>query len=267
MPRLSRLCLATDLEETAAILSGRGWPVVLVHGMGLNLNMWQGQLAPLEAEFTVVRYDLLGHGDSAARPGAYVMADFVTQLSQLLDHRGIDRCHLVGFSLGGLIVQAFTLAHPRRIDRLAVLNAGFDRGEEERAGMLARLRIAEEQGHGATVETALVRWFTPDFAAERPDVIEQVRAWMHANDPDVYPEIYRVLAFGDRELSVKVSAIRSPTLVLTCQYDSGSPPDMAEAMARVIPNAQLAVAPGLKHMGLLEDPGAINKILLPFLTG
>jgi pimeloyl-ACP methyl ester carboxylesterase len=42
---------------------------------------------------------------------------------------------------------------------------------------------------------------------------------------------------------------------------------MAEAMARVIPNAQLAVAPGLKHMGLLEDPGAINKILLPFLTG
>jgi pimeloyl-ACP methyl ester carboxylesterase len=90
---------------------------------------------------------------------------------------------------------------------------------------------------------------------------------MHANDPDVYPEIYRVLAFGDRELSVKVSAIRSPTLVLTCQYDSGSPPDMAEAMARVIPNAQLAVAPGLKHMGLLEDPGAINKILLPFLTG
>ena len=205
--------------------------------------------------------------DSVARAGPYRMDDFVRQLTALLDHLDIEHCHLVGFSLGGLIVQAFAVAHGNRVDRLAILNAGFDRSAEERAGMIERLQVALDNGHGATVAGALKRWFTPDFAARRPDVIERVRLWMEANDANIYPEIYRVLAYGDQALAGTISTIQAPTLVLTCSDDSGSPPAMVARMARAMPHAELAIVAGLKHMGLMEDPPAINNILMPFLIG
>ncbi len=259
----------TIWDGTSFAVSGSndGPPVVLVHGMGLNLAMWQGQLASLEQRFKVLRYDLLGHGDSVARAGPYRMDDFVRQLTALLDHLDIEHCHLVGFSLGGLIVQAFAVAHGNRVDRLAILNAGFDRSAEERAGIIERLQVALDNGHGATVAGALKRWFTPDFAARRPDVIERVRLWMEANDANIYPEIYRVLAYGDQALAGTISTIQAPTLVLTCSDDSGSPPAMVARMARAMPHAELAIVAGLKHMGLMEDPPAINNILMPFLIG
>ena len=253
------------MRDTALSVTGDGPAVVLVHGMGLNLNMWQGQLTQLARNFKVVRYDLLGHGRSQARPGPYNMIDFVDQLERLLDHLSIQRCYLVGFSLGGLIAQAFAIAFPKRVCRLVVLNAGYDRSDKERAGMIERLRTARRDGYGATVEMALERWFTETFATDHPETIDQVRCWMHSNDPDIYPEIYRVLAFGDQALASEIRKIRCPTLVLTCKDDVGSPPDMARRMAQAIPGAQLAIVPGLRHMGLMEAPSAINKILVSFL--
>ena len=112
-------------DDTALTVAGDGAPVVLVHGMGLNRYMWDGQMLPLTARFRVVTYDLLGHGRSDVRPGPYAMDDFVLQLARLLDRLEIKRCGLVGFSLGGLIVQAFTLAHAGRVDALAILSRNF----------------------------------------------------------------------------------------------------------------------------------------------
>tara|TARA_B100000586_G_C20090107_1_gene419672 strand:+ start:669 stop:1436 length:768 start_codon:yes stop_codon:yes gene_type:complete len=254
------------MHDTSFSVTGDGPVVVLVHGMGLNLDMWQGQLAPLARKFKMLRYDLLGHGRSQAHPGPYEMVDFVDQLERLLDHLSIERCRLVGFSLGGLIVQAFTIACPTRVCRLAVLNAGYDRSDKDRAGMIERLRIARQDGHGTTVEMALERWFTEKFATDHPEIIDQVRHWMHSNDRNIYPEIYRVLAFGDQALASEIPKIRCPTLVMTCSDDVGSPPDMARRMAQAIPGAELAIVPELRHMGLMEAPSAINEILISFLA-
>jgi pimeloyl-ACP methyl ester carboxylesterase len=251
--------------DTAVTVSGDGAPVVLVHGMGLNRFMWDEQAPPLAAQFRVMRYDLLGHGESDVRPGRYAMADFIDQLARLLDSLDIERCALVGFSLGGLIVQAFTLAHAHRVAGLAVLNAGHDRSAEERTGMLARLEIARNAGFGATVEMALERWFTAGFSARRPDVIEKVRRWLQANNREAYAKIYRILAYGDQPLAHAIAAIQCPALVLACAEDPGNSPAMARRAAQRIPNARLAIVPGLKHMGLMEAPNAINEILLPFL--
>ena len=256
---------AETFQDTAYCTEGEGYPVVLVHGMGLNRHMWEWQLPFLTPRHQVVRYDLLGHGDSDKPVKPYALNDFVEQLARLTDGIGLKRFALAGFSLGGLIVQAFALAHPDRVSALAILCAGHDRSDEERAGMLQRLEIAEQQGHAATVEMAIERWFTEGFAARRPDVIERVRQWMIANDPKVYPLIYRVLAEGDRPLARAIAGIRCPTLVLACELDHGNSPAMARRMAELIPDARAAIVPGLKHMGLAEDPDAIARELAPFL--
>jgi (E)-2-((N-methylformamido)methylene)succinate hydrolase len=247
------------------VIEGNGPPVLLVHGMGLNLHMWDWQMPPLAQRFKVIRYDLLGHGDSEQRPGPYVLNDFVDQIIQLLDYLEIDQCALIGFSLGGMIVRAAAVAHPDRVSALAILNSPHDRSKSERAAMLTRLDLALQNGPQATIDAALIRWFTDEFATQHPDVLNQVRVWMNANDPEIYPEIYRVLATGDAEIATSIAAITCPTLVLACAEDHGNSPDMAQRMAALIPGAQVAIIPTLKHMGLAEDPGAISAILTPFL--
>ena len=253
------------LGDTAYTVDGTGPPVMLVHGMGLNREMWDWQHDALAERFTVIRYDLLGHGESGKRPGPYGMSDFVDQLARLMDAAEVGPCGLVGFSLGGLIVRAFALAHPSRVAALAILNSAHDRGDAERAAMRDRLALAVQHGPAATIDAALARWFTEDFATRRPDVLDRVRQWMAANDPQVYSEIYRVLAESDADLATSIAAIECPALVVACSEDHGNSPDMAQRMAALMPNACAAIVPGLKHMGLAEDPAAISRILVPFL--
>ncbi|MBT5812447.1 MAG: alpha/beta fold hydrolase [Rhodospirillaceae bacterium] len=252
-------------NSTAYSVEGDGAPVLLVHGMGLNRHMWQWQLPPLARRFKTIRYDLLGHGDSVQRPGPYVLSDFANQIAELLDHLDVERCALVGFSLGGMIVRAAAIAHPNRVSALAILNSPHDRSESERAAMMTRLDLALQHGPQSTIDAALARWFTESFAEKQPETLKQVRAWMNANDPEIYPEIYRVLATGDAEIAESIATIRCPTLVLACGEDHGNSPDMARRMAALIPGAQTSIIPMLKHMGLAEDPDAISSVLVPFL--
>ncbi|MBL4721111.1 MAG: alpha/beta fold hydrolase, partial [Alphaproteobacteria bacterium] len=122
-----------------ASIEGDGAPVLLIHGMGLNRHMWAWQLPPLAARFQTIRYDLLGHGESAIRPGVCSLTDFADQAIRLLDHLKLDQCALVGFSLGGMIGRAIAIAHPDRVSALAILNSPHDRTQDQRAAMLGRL--------------------------------------------------------------------------------------------------------------------------------
>lgn len=254
------------IKGTAYEAGGDGPPVVLVHGLGMARPMWDWQWEALSGRFHVVRYDLLGHGESARPTRPYALADFVEQLEELLDGLGLGTSALVGFSLGGMIVRAFALAHPGRVSALAILNSAHDRTEAERAAVLLRVEQSARDGPRATVAAALERWFTADYAARHPEVLQRVRRWILANDREVYPLIYRVLAEGDEELARSISGIRCPTLVLTGGEDHGNSPDMSRRMAALIPGARAEIIPGLRHMGLVEDPEAFNSRLVPFLA-
>ncbi|MBM3582879.1 MAG: alpha/beta fold hydrolase [Alphaproteobacteria bacterium] len=244
---------------------GAGAPVILVHGLGANRGMWQWMMPALAARFRVAIYDLFGHGDSDKPRDGYTMERFVGQVAGLADHLGFAHFGLIGFSLGGLIVQATTLAHPDRVAGLVILNAAHGRTEAERAAVLKRVEQAAKDGPAATVNAAIERWFTPEFVGRRPDVIAVVRASVLANDRAVYPLIYRLLALGDAPLAEAIRAIRCPTLVMTGSDDPGNNPAMAERMGRLIPGARVVIVPGLRHMGLAEDPDAFTGAIVPFL--
>ena len=187
-------------DETAWERHGNGPPVVLIHGFGLNRAMWQWTLPALTPHFSVLTYDLLGHGESpppAGRPG---LAMFSRQLLRLMDRCSIERAAVVGFSLGGMIARRIALDHADRLSALAILNSPHDRSPAAREAVRARVRQTEVHGPSANVEPALERWFSPAFRAEAPETIALVRAWIAGNDPALYPQIYRVLAEGDAEL-------------------------------------------------------------------
>ena len=251
--------------QTAYDVQGDGPAVILVHGLGLNRQMWQWQLDDLSTHFTAIRFDLLGHGDSAKPAGPYRMQQMVEQIEELMENLAIEQAAVIGFSLGGLIAQAFTLAHPRKVSALGILNSAHARTDEQREGIMLRVRQSEESGPAATVDDALARWFSEDFADKHPEILARVRQWVTANDRSVYPALYRLLAEADIGLESSIANIQCPTLILTGEEDFGNSPEMAEQMARIIPHARAEVLPGLRHMALAEDPAAINSLLVPFL--
>jgi pimeloyl-ACP methyl ester carboxylesterase len=253
-------------DGTVYEIAGNGPAVVLVHGLGLNRQMWQW-LMPDLGGFTVLSYDLIGHGQSPDPQGEPDLRMFGEQVLGLIDHCGIVRCAVVGFSLGGMIARRFAIDHPDRLTALAILASAHGRTEKERAAILVRVEMARHSGPAATIEAALERWFTAPYRNANPEVMEQVRRWVLANRPDVYPAIYQVMAEGDAELREPICAIRCPTLVMTGDADSGSPPAMARRMAEAIPGAAAVVLPGLRHMGLAENPTQFNDPLIDFLNG
>ena len=156
---------ARDGGDTAWERHGSGPAVAMIHGFGLNRAMWQWQLPALTPRFSVLTYDLLGHGESAPPEGTPDLAMFSGQLLRLMDRCGIERAAVVGFSLGGMIARRFALDHPNRLSALAILHSAHDRTPAEREAVRERVRHTRKHGPAANVDSALERWFTPAFRA------------------------------------------------------------------------------------------------------
>jgi len=254
-------------DGTAYELTGpEGAPVVaLIHGLGLNREVWQWLEPVLSPQFRVLRYDIWGHGDSAAPPTNPTLRMLSEQLAGLLDHCGVKRAAMVGFSLGGMIARRLAQDHPARVTALAILHSPHRRSAAAQAAVLARVAEARLAGPAATIEAALVRWFTDGCRAANPALMDLVRRWVLANDPAVYPGIYQILADGTEEIVAPNPPIACPALVITGDEDYGNGPEMTRAIAAEIAGAQSLILPGLRHMALAERPEAVNLPVLEFL--
>lgn len=242
-----------------------GLPVVLIHGLGLSQAMWDRHLAAL-SPFRVITYDLFGHGDSAPVPRAADLTLYAGQIVDLCDHLSIPRAALVGFSIGGMINRRFAMDHPDRVAGLAILSSPHDRGAEAQEQVEVRAAAVRDQGAFATFDQALKRWFTPAYL-ESGDAPDLVRIWRGQADAESYAQAAWVLAHGVRELIRPDPPINVPTLVMTCENDSGSTPAMARDIAAEIAGADLEIVPGLQHLGLMEAPAAVTDPLRAWLSG
>jgi 3-oxoadipate enol-lactonase len=249
--------------EINYVTEGLGPPVTLVHGVGSNLESWDAIADQLARTYRVIRMDLRGHGKSS-RIETCRLEDFLEDVSLVLDTLGITRTHLVGFSLGGMIAQAYVLAHPDRVEKLALISAVAGRTPQERANVQARARKVREEGIASVVAAADDRWFTESFRNKHPEVVAKRLEELKANDHRSYSAAYTVFAEGD--LGSRLHEIRHPTLVVTGEHDVGSNTRMARFMHDTIPGSTLHILPGLRHSVLLEAPTDIARLLLDFLS-
>ncbi len=240
--------------------------MVLVHGLGLNRLLWKWHVPALARHYRVLTFDLFGHGESAAAPSEPSLTLFSTQLRALLDELGIQKCTVVGFSLGGMINRRFALDYPRRVQALVILNSPHRRSPEAQRRVEKRAMQTANEGLTATLERTLARWFTPDFRATHRDTVRLVCHWMTANNPEIIAKCRNVLATGVGELVRPSGTLDQPALVMTCEHDRGSTPQMAYAIAAEIPGATTLVLPRLQHMGLVEQPHRFTQPIIEFLN-
>ena len=243
---------------------GAGQPVILIHGVGSNLEAWEGVLDHLPTTRRHIRCDLRGHGRSARVKGPYTLAGMAQDVVDLADHLGLNRFALAGFSLGGLIAQQIALDHPGRLDALALISTVADRTAEERHRVLARRDALHVGDPLDQLASSVDRWFSPGFVAANPDLVAARRAGAMENDPACFLAAYDVLTVND--LGQRLNEIATPTLIITGEHDIGSNTRMARMMHERIVGSELHILPGLKHSILLEAPALVALPLAAFLA-
>ena len=245
-------------------------PLVMVHGVGLDLHMWDLVVEALAVERQVFRYDLLGHGHSVDPPGQRSVKDLVAQCFEVMSYvtavAGDGRTpDLVGLSLGGLVALGVGSRHPDTVGRLVAMNTVFDRTPEQVAGARARLLLAESEGMGPVADLAVDRWFCPEWQAAHPTRVAVVDQRIRTNDIGAYLKAYRVFVDGDPEMPGAAAGITAPTLAITGELDPGSTPTMSRAIASAVPDGRSRVLSGLRHLPPIEAPEECSAALLEFL--
>ena len=235
-------------------------PLVFIHGVGLDHQMWKPQIENLN-EFSTITYELLGHGKTPCKKGKLNLTDFSNQLNEILEHLNIEKIHLVGFSLGSLIALDFASKSEDKIDKLILIGTTYKRSSEERSLVLDRYNQAKL--NKPISKQALKRWFTDEYIEKHPNIYEKISSILAANNMQHFLKVYEL--FVKHQNDEDFNKIQNHTLVMTGEHDIGSTVKMSQELNALIPKSQLKIIKDGKHLCGIECADDVNSILNSFI--
>jgi 3-oxoadipate enol-lactonase len=241
--------------------AGEGDGLLLLHSLGTDRALWDGQMAALSASHRVVTLDLPGHGSSTARPGPYTMADLTADCLAVADAAGCHTFAVCGMSLGAMIALSLAVAAPQRITALVASNAAPRIGSPE----LWEQRIAAvaDGGTAAIRDTVVPRFVTADYPRLHPEGYEALLATFTDVDDDGYAGC--CAALRDSDLGPVLGTIACPTLLVGGDQDVATPPEQMKLLQEAIGHSELVIIPGAGHLPNLDRPLEFTEIVAGFL--
>ena len=238
---------------------GAGPPLLLIHGLGYARWGWEPVVEPLARSFDVILFDNRGIGESDAPAGPYTAAQLAGDALQVLDEAGVERAHVLGTSLGGMVAQELALAHPERVDRL-VLACTTPGGPESFPMPEQTVKLME---NGASL-----REFVENALAPDPDdgIVERILAHRESTAQPLEAWSAQAAAGMGFDALARVEAIRAPTLILHGTADAVVDSRNTALLALRIPDARVELFPGGGHLFFWEQPdrfvAAVEEFLL-----
>lgn len=235
---------------------GEGVPLVLVHGWTADRHRWDHQIAHFSPKRRVIRLDLRGHGESTGA-GVRAVDDLARDVLALLDHLDVDRCVLVGHSMGGMIAQTVALARPQLVERLVLVGSisrmtySRGRGLVMAASTLVPFRLF--------VAANIQRAFAPGHPRE--EIRRYIKASAATPKEVVMTDYGAMRAF---DVLDRVGEIKAPTLIVHGYHDIQLPVKQMLRMAKAYPNAVVRVIDA-GHELPLEKPAELTEALERFL--
>lgn len=250
----------SDGVKIAYVEAGQGEPVILIHGFTASATMnWiaPGIFDALAKDYRVIALDNRGHGKSGKphEPEAYG-AKMIEDVVRLMDHLGIEKAHLVGYSMGGFMSNKFLAEHPDRVLSVTLGGAGWTRENDVTMSLLEELATSLEQGNGLA---PLIRRLTPEGQPQPSE--EQIKSMnalvLMMNDPKALAAVAR----GMKGLAIdeaQIKANKAPVLALIGEID----PLKAgvDELEKVMPNLQVVVIEKADHMSAFSNPKFIESL-------
>ncbi len=222
---------------------GSGPPLLLLNSIGCDLTLWDDAM-PFLSGLRVLRMDTRGHGESDVPPGDYSLDQLAQDAISVLDAAGVAKAVVCGLSLGGMTAMALALAAADRVSALilACTSARMDRNVWD-----SRIAAVRSGGMAGIADTVMARFFCESFRRDHPQAAEKIRARLLKMDAEGYARCGA--AIRDMDLTNRISAIRTPTLIIAGTEDVSTPFDghgseirdrIPHAMVRMLPTAHLA---------------------------
>jgi 3-oxoadipate enol-lactonase len=234
--------------------------LMLSNSLGVNLSMWEPQLAPFARHFRLVRYDRRGHGRSGVTPGPYTMEQLARDDLAIMDGLGLAKVNFCGISMGGMVAQWLGAFAPERIDKLILSNTSCHYPLKEPWN--DRIKTIRDGGIDAIADTVLGIWFTENFHAREPETIKRFRKMMVSTPLEGY--IGCAAAVRDMDHRDVVAKIKLPTLLIAGRHDGSTTVEAAEFIHDRIPGAKLTILDAA-HISNVEQAAAFNAEVLGFL--
>ena len=244
-------------------VAGEGPPLFLIHGIGAARNAWRFLLPVLTEHFTVITYDLRGHGSSKRPDSEFGMDELVDDLEQIRKSSGFESAHFAGHSLGGMIGPAYAREYPDRVLSLCLLSTTAGRTDDDSNKVWHVVREMERRGIADVLSTLTQRWFTDQFIKQHPEIVEARLKQVIETDSEVFLNVFRI--YAGTEMLPWLHEITQPTLVLTGENDGGCNPRLNRLIADELPNSQLLILPDYKHSILLEAGNEVAIEMVEFI--
>ena len=256
--------IKTNGIELNYTVEGNGPWMVMSHSLACDLSMWDEQAAVFRRNFKVLRFDTRGHGASDAPEGEYTLDMMAYDVHGLLQGLGVERCHWVGLSMGGMIGQTFALKFPGMFASLVLADTTSRYAPEALPLWQGRIKTAQEKGMEALVESTLGRWFTEPFRKTHPEVTARVSAMIRATPVPGYVGCCH--AIPKINLTQRLKEIKCPAMVMVGEQDAGTPVELSREIHAALPGSELVIIPSASHLSNLEQPTAFIRALTTFLN-
>ena len=249
--------------------NGNGPPLTLIMGLGCSARQWQWMLPVLSTAFQVIAFDNRGVGRTSKPAMEYTTDLFAEDTCALLNALGVEKTHMFGVSVGGMIAQKFAIQFPEMVDRL-VLGCTMPNfyhlpPKEEDSQRLQESQVLPiEQG----LDLMMGLFLTEQFCREHPDQAAKLKEIMRIEKEEQGQEAFllQLAAAMNHDTLEQVQNIMAPTLVIAGDLDPMAPVQNARFLAEMIPNSTLAEIPGVRHALWVERFEEFSEIIIKFLS-
>lgn len=246
----------TNGIETYYESHGDGPPIVFAHGRGgCHLSWWQ-QVPALRERYRCITFDHRGFGYSKDSPDGPARSAFANDLTALLDHLAVERCYLVGQSMGGWTGLGFAVAHPERTAGLVLADSS--------AGINDESIFAAYRARGEPPANVFDRALSTAFK-ERDPVKAFLYAEISALSEPPKESLMELLLSENGPTPKSLASFEVPTLFIVGEDDIVVPPEIAQLCAAFVPASRLEIVPGAGHSVYFEKPEVFNKLVADFV--
>ncbi|HWT92560.1 MAG TPA: alpha/beta hydrolase [Solirubrobacteraceae bacterium] len=245
---------------------GRGEALVLLHGLGGDIGFWEAETEAFRARFRTIRIELRGSGGTPASPGGHTMDDLADDVAAVLDDAGVAQAHVLGFSMGGNVAQAFALRHPQRLGRLVLASTFATMNAQARRFLDAVCDVYAGGVSAKQMFDLVCPWlFSIGFSADPRHAVY----FAYPEDEEEPPREDWVKLYRAQQAFDAVGAlpdIAARTLVVAGEEDRLVSLDDAGLLAARIGEARLHVIAGSGHLCNVERPHEFQSAVQDFLT-
>jgi len=254
--------LFTVSEKPVSELKGADNVLFLGNALGTDTHLWDLALPTLAAKYSVVRFDMPGHGKSPIPADSYTLEDVADALVTKADELGVEKFDYAGVSVSGAIALALAHKFPQRVKHAVVVCSGPYFGGPEMWN--TRIEQVEQGGTASLIPALPGRWFSDDFIAKDSAAVKRTLDMVVATDDSSY--IKTCEALGNFDARPYLSEISVPLLVISGEVDPGSPPAVGAHITKDAPHSQQVVITGASHIAVVEAPLEMAKNITDFLS-